>query len=134
MFNRGYVNFICLNPSTADEVQDDNTIRKCIKFAKSWGYESMCVTNIFAYRATKPADMKAYPTPIGPDNDQWIAAVAAEADLVIASWSQHASFLNRSTDVLTLLPSRPKILRMGDQEPWHPLYLPDSSTPIDWPN
>ena len=29
--------FIGLNPSTADEKEDDPTINKCISYAKSWG-------------------------------------------------------------------------------------------------
>jgi hypothetical protein len=45
-----FVQFIGLNPSTADEKQDDPTIRRCIGFAKAWGYGAMCMTNIFAWR------------------------------------------------------------------------------------
>lgn len=30
--------FIGLNPSIADEVVDDPTIRRCIRYAKEWGY------------------------------------------------------------------------------------------------
>lgn len=29
--------FIMLNPSTADELEDDPTIRRCVNFAKKWG-------------------------------------------------------------------------------------------------
>lgn len=131
-----YVNFICLNPSTADETKDDNTIRKCKKFAKTWGFDAMCVTNLFAWRDTSPNQMKLQPEPIGPENDFWLTRIARDADLVVAAWSQHGGFLGRSKDVLTLLPDRPKILRMGtgkNPEPWHPLYLPDSTEPMEWP-
>lgn len=34
-----FVNFVLLNPSTADENADDPTIKACIKFAQNWGYE-----------------------------------------------------------------------------------------------
>ncbi len=30
--------FIMLNPSTADGDQDDPTIRRCVGFAKAWGF------------------------------------------------------------------------------------------------
>jgi len=36
---------IGLNPSTADENENDPTITRCINFAKSWGYGGVCVTN-----------------------------------------------------------------------------------------
>ena len=35
--------FIMLNPSTADELTDDPTIRRCIGFARSWGFGSLAV-------------------------------------------------------------------------------------------
>lgn len=132
------VNFICLNPSTATETLDDPTMRKCIKFSKAWGYDAMCVTNIFAYRATNPEEMKAAADPVGPDNDNWIRHVALQSDLVVAAWSQHAGHRGRSKEVRDLLVRMGKpvhYLRMGTgqaPEPWHPLYLPDSTKPEVW--
>jgi len=49
--------FISLNPSTADEKEDDPTIRRCIGFAKSWGYGGLCMANLFAYRTKSPSEM-----------------------------------------------------------------------------
>lgn len=135
MFSEGdnYVNFICLNPSTADETKDDNTIRKCIKFAKSWGYAGMCVTNLFAWRSTDRKAMMKVDEPIGPDNDYYLWNVAANAKLIVAAWSQDGKHLGRPQDVLKVIPSdRLHYLRMGKSEPWHPLYLPDISKPILW--
>ena len=127
-----YVNFICLNPSTADETKDDNTIRKCVKFAKAWGFDAMCVTNLFAFRATDPKLMKQQDDPIGPENDFYLEAVAKKAAIVVAAWGAHGTHLNRATTVRKNLPVVFRYLRMGNLEPWHPLYLPDSSQPILW--
>lgn len=127
-----YVNFICLNPSTADETNDDPTVRRCINFAKDWGYDGLCVTNIFAYRATIVANMKAHPTPVGPENDMKLVAVAKEADLIICAWGQHGQFLGRSQEVLKLIDGPLHYLRMGKVEPWHPLYLPGNLKPTPW--
>ena len=44
--------FIGLNPSTADEKTDDPTIRKCINYAKCWGYGKILMANLFAFRNT----------------------------------------------------------------------------------
>lgn len=128
-----YVNFICLNPSTADDDKDDNTIYKCKKLANSWGYSRLCVTNLFAYRSTDRKIMLQQDDPVGPVNDTFIHRVAMGADLIIAAWSQDGGHRGRSQDVRKWIPKPMKILRMGKSEPWHPLYLPDSSVPIDWP-
>jgi len=57
----GYAMFIGLNPSTADETLDDPTVRRCINFARDWGYGALCMTNLFAFRSTDPSVMKAHP-------------------------------------------------------------------------
>lgn len=49
--------FVMLNPSTADAILDDPTIRRCIAFAKYWGYDGIRVVNLVAFRATRPTDM-----------------------------------------------------------------------------
>jgi hypothetical protein len=135
-----YVNFICLNPSTATDTKDDNTMRKCIKFSRAWGYDAMCVTNIFAFRSTDPAGLLTTADPIGPLNNGYIYGVAKYAGLVIAAWSQHGGFLGRSTWVRQILRgfNRPiYYLRMGEgkhPEPYHPLYLLDVTKPVLWEN
>ena len=46
---------IGLNPSTADEKVDDPTIRRCVNYAKNWGYGGFLMVNLFAYRTTLPS-------------------------------------------------------------------------------
>ena len=129
---RNFVNFICLNPSTADEQTDDQTIRKCIKFAKSWGYEALCVTNLFAWRSTDRRVLRTEIDPIGRENDFVIERIAAEAAIVIAAWSQDGNLHDRSLWVRRLIKRPIHILKMGKKEPQHPLYLPDATQPVEW--
>lgn len=49
--------FVMHNPSTADANDDDPTIRRCIGFAKSWGYGGIYVGNLTPYRATNPKSL-----------------------------------------------------------------------------
>src|SRR5579859_2539321 len=42
---------IGLNPSTADEVADDPTVRRCKGFARHWGFGRLILTNLFGLRA-----------------------------------------------------------------------------------
>lgn len=128
-----FVQFIGLNPSTADEHKDDNTIRKCVKFAKLWGFDALCMTNLFAFRATKPKEMLAHPFPIGWHNDRWIRNVAVDASMIIACWGQDGVHLGRSTAVSKLLSDfNIHCLKITGGEPHHPLYLRDDTKPFLW--
>lgn len=131
---KGFVQFLCLNPSTADEVVNDPTVARCIRYARVWGYEGMCMTNAFAWRDTDPAKMKAAAEPIGRDNNNWIAEVALKASLIICAWGEHALHLNRAQTVKEILVenARAKLhfLKLNSSgEPGHPLYLSASLTP-----
>lgn len=120
-----YVQFIGLNPSTADEHKDDPTIRRCVGFARSWGYGAICMTNLFAWRDTKPEHMKKAIDPIGPENDSWLVAAAQEAGLKIAAWGNHGAFLDRAQAVCGLIGDLHALtINKATGEPGHPLYVP----------
>lgn len=129
-------NFIMLNPSTADATEDDPTIRRCIGFAKMWGYGRLTVTNIFAFRATDPKDMKAANDPVGADNKTYIRIAAENAEICVCAWGAHGSFCGQDAIVLEWLhniPVAPLALALtkGGQ-PRHPLYLKSDLTPKIW--
>ncbi len=121
---------IGLNPSTADETKDDPTVKRCINFAISWGFGGVFVTNLFAYRATKPFEMKASDEPVGSENDAWIMKLAKEASIVVAGWGNHGSYLSRSEKIRRILKNLHcmKINKSG--EPTHPLYLKADLKPV----
>ena len=122
--DRGYVNFIGLNPSTADENLDDPTIRRCMGFTSAWGYDKLVVTNLFAFRATDPIDMKKAEDPEGYDNTNHIIRVAFGAALVVACWGVHGSFRDRDKQIKALIPDLRCLYKTKDGHPGHPLYLP----------
>ncbi len=124
--------FIMLNPSTADASIDDPTIRKCLGFAMRAGYGGIDVLNLFAFRATNPAELHALArTPeaqIGPDNDRYLASVPAGADVCFA-WGAHARrYASRVAQVRYLLGNTRWLClkRLDDGTPAHPLMLPYS--------
>lgn len=102
-FSAPVVNFIMLNPSTADETVDDATIRRCIGFAKLWGYGGLVVTNLFAFRATDPKRMMAAADPVGPNNDTVILAAAKSTACVVCAWGAHGEFQDRAERVSAML-------------------------------
>lgn len=125
-----YVMFIGLNPSVADENIDDNTVRRCINYAKHWGYGAMIMTNIFAYRSTDPKGLLKVQDPIGPDTDQWLQALAYYASLKIACWGQEKIAHNRGEQVATLISGLSCLGTTKDGSPKHPLYLSKNTTRV----
>lgn len=119
-----------LNPSTADEVEDDPTIRRCIDFAKRWGFGALCMTNIFAWRDTLPENMKAAADPVGKDNDRWLKACAKESGMILAAWGKHGSHIGRAAHVLNLLPQVHCLATNDDNSPRHPLYVAKATKPV----
>lgn len=127
------VTFIMLNPSTADDQIDDPTIRRCINFAKNWGYGGLNVVNLYALRATDPFELWKAEDPIGPENERYLAEAARSGELLVAAWGAHAK-KERAREV-AMLPGFEKLtcLRVTkDGAPSHPLYLRRSLTPIPW--
>lgn len=121
--------FVMLNPSTADASVDDPTIRRCVAFAKRWGYGSLTVVNLFGYRATCPAQLDMVDDPVGPENDRHILeALPQHPDerIVIAWGAQGDNWPDRVREVLRILEdARPVHLGLTkDGCPRHPLYVP----------
>lgn len=132
--DRGVLMVIGLNPSTADETKDDPTIRRCIKFATGWGFSALCMTNLFAYRATKPKDMWAAAEPVGCDNDKWLGLCAAEAGMILAAWGTQPGqgLPMRAGCVLAALPGVYCLGTTEDGQPRHPLYLAGDTKPVEY--
>lgn len=128
--SKPYALFVCLNPSTADETDNDPTLRRCMDFAQSWGYGGLCMGNLFAFRATQPDDLIKSPNPIGDDNDYWLKRLSKNAGVVIAGWGNHGVFLNRSAEVLKNMPELRCLKINKSGQPSHPLYLKKELAPI----
>lgn len=122
--NGPVVNFVMLNPSTADDVFDDPTIRKCIGFAKRWGFSGLVVTNLFAFRATSPLDLKAcrLALAVGPDNDYVLRREASLAGTVICAWGEHGAWKGRDQEVMNGPLAGLDLGRIGSTRTGYPLH------------
>lgn len=137
---------VMLNPSKADWSVNDPTVTRCIRFAQAWGYNSLIVLNLFAWRGTDPRSLlnavKEGHDPIGPDNDAELRAVLTEhaGGTVVLGWGSHP-FLS------SILPARASYVRgmlrelgvnpmcLGhndDGSPAHPLYIPKNARLIQY--
>lgn len=122
--------FVMLNPSTADSGVDDPTIRRCVNFAKAWGYERMEVVNLFAYRATDPRALLRLnhdDDPVGPENLRHIRCLADDptTHLIVCAWGAHGSHIGQADTVRGWM-SDSGLYHLGltkDGHPRHPLYV-----------
>jgi hypothetical protein len=128
-----YVMFIGLNPSTADQLHTDPTVRRCINYAKNWGFGALHMTNLFAWRDTDPAAMKRQAKPVGHKNDTTLKTLASKAGLVVAAWGRHGAHLGRGTAVKEMLPNLHALAVNQDGSPTHPLYLKGHLIPVPLP-
>lgn len=122
-----YVLFILLNPSTADHLQNDPTVRRCIGFAKEWGYNRVVIGNLYAYRSTDPKQLNTHLNPVGPKNIHHLKTVILKANKVVLGWGSNAELPNSENyiiqEVLQLI-QKPYCLGVTKSgQPRHPLYL-----------
>ena len=118
----GYVLFIGLNPSIADEIADDPTLKRCINFAKDWGYGGLIMVNLFAYMATYPSELKKVALPIGKENNNYILKGYQKSQLTVIAWGNDGYLLKRDKEVLAII-ENPMCLNINKSgQPVHPLY------------
>jgi hypothetical protein len=100
--------FAMLNPSKGDAAINDQTIRRCIAFAKAAGCGALVIVNLFALRATKPKQLRGEVPPVGPHNEAVLAAAfalaaaAAPAGPVIVAWGAQPKKLLQGRDVAVM--------------------------------
>lgn len=136
------VTFVMFNPSTADGTYDDQTIRKCVKFTATWGYNTLKVVNLFALRSSDPLAIAEFADPVGEMNDHYLWSVincAQETNQpLVAAWgalgSRTALGLERVRKVAQIVTGAPwqclGICASG--QPKHPLYLRGNTMLEPW--
>ena len=146
---------IGLNPSTADETVDDPTIRRCLGYARDWGFSGLLMTHLFSYRATDPKDLARYMTRLEVDDPREflrvrtanLHRVLGEArqvmlaeGAVLAAWGTQGALFRTARSLCAMLdPFGPEhgyripvaclgVTQQG--EPRHPLYLRRDAVPV----
>lgn len=122
--------FIGLNPSIADENIDDPTITRCINFAKDWGYGTLLMANLFAFRSTYPKNIYLIDDPIGKDNDHYLLECVTQSDLIVACWGNNGTYMNREKVITELVPNLYCLQKNKNGTPHHPLRPPRNIHPV----
>ena len=128
-----------LNPSTADASTTDPTLRRVMDFSSRWGFGSVDVVNLFAWRSPVPSQLSLVPDPVGAGNDEHVGRAARDADAIVVAWGNHGVLPNpvsgskRCDEVRALLEARRQpLLALGATskgQPRHPLYVPADRRP-----
>ncbi|MCH9024733.1 MAG: DUF1643 domain-containing protein [candidate division Zixibacteria bacterium] len=128
--NLPQVMFICLNPSSAAEIENDRTVAKCISFVNSWRiYGGLIMTNLFAFRSTDANQIKLVKDPVGRNNDLWIREGHNDASITLAAWGNGGTHLDRSEQIRNMFKKLYYLSLNQKGEPTHPLYLPFNLKP-----
>lgn len=130
--------FIGLNPSIATAEINDPTIRRCMGYAMDWGLGGILMLNLFAYRATDPADMfkaRKRGVDITGGRRNYFEAMREyiseyQAALTIAAWGNHGG--GRGREALREIPRIHYLRLNANRSPAHPLYLPSDLRPTLW--
>jgi hypothetical protein len=126
--------FLMLNPSRADGLVDDPTVRRCLGFARAWGFSSLSIRNLFPFRATDPTELRSAHDPVGGSRGDAEVQAAVTADLVLCAWGAGVPF-GRDRDALRLLAGKP-LYCLGVTKgghPRHPLYVKANQQPLSFP-
>jgi len=121
--------FAMLNPSTASEHKNDNTVSRCIKFADQWGFSWMWVVNIFSICSSDPKVLYLPGVINEPLNDEYIGAAVDIADRTMCAWGNHGNRIGRGDQVAQMIRDRGKVPfafgltnpLTGTPQPKHPL-------------
>jgi hypothetical protein len=127
--------FVMLNPSTAGEVVDDPTIRRCTGFAKQFRWTRYTVVNLFSARATDPAELLAMKDPVGPDGAVALDAALSRFPAPVAAWGAVDARL--AWRVAEVLKEHPSVAWrwLGTTKagaPRHPLFVPAAQGLVTW--
>ena len=118
--------FVMLNPSTANALEDDPTIRRCIGFAINWGFGSLEVVNLFAWRSSNPRSLIQVADPVGPKNDEYIDMACDRNRQRVAAWGAASRLLGRAETVLEMIRRYGDVWCLGKTcsgQPRHPLFV-----------
>jgi len=128
--------FVMLNPSVANEIDNDPTVERCQRRAVASGFGRLQIVNIFALRSTDPKALYSSNDPVGQENDAAILDAVKSHGMVVCAWGTLGNLNNRGAQVLELIRGTgvvPHYLVLNkDGTPKHPLYVGYDVKPQPW--
>ncbi len=120
--------WVGLNPCWANETKDDTSTSRMAYRAKTLGYGSLYIGNLFAVVAPYPEQLVYGNDAIGQENDKYLVELKKVAGAVVVGWGNHGRSVGRDKSVLDILGKPVYCLAVTKSgAPTHPLYVPWSA-------
>jgi len=120
------VMFIGLNPSTADDKRNDNTITKVMKIAKHNGFGGVYMMNLFPYVTPYPSTLYINDE-ANVINDEWLEKIYDKCKSVVFCWGNFREAIDRSVEVMKIFVHPKCLAKNKNGSPKHPLYCKDET-------
>ncbi len=119
---------IGLNPSTADDKNNDPTIRRCVQLAQYNGYGGFIMCNLFTLVTASPAYLQRHIDEANtPKSDETLIRMIRHTHITICAWGSWSFADNRARHVMTMIKDPQCFVRNLNGSPKHPLYLPSQT-------
>lgn len=130
--------FVLFNPSTADHVKDDQTVKKGLGFCERWSCTEMVFVNLYAFRSSKPKKLWGCDDPIGPENNDHLRRVlkGIVGGRLFFAWGaikgpKMKERVQTICDIVSEMRVQPEALVITKEGfPGHPVMLPYALTPV----
>lgn len=133
--DRPRVLFNGLNPSTANELEDDPTVKRWTGFAQDWGYGGFYATNLYPFITPDPKELVA-PSCYHKANYLSIQMASSLSVLTVACWGDGIKKIPNGKIVAEHVRATYLITPMcfgltASGNPKHPLYLPSDAELVE---
>lgn len=129
---KGLCLWIMLNPSTANVIVDDSTIRKVVGFTWRWGFRFAKIINLHAFRATDPKEIST-PDALDIENIRILIIASVKYDRVVFAWGgglKHSKSPWIADYTARIYRDAVCLGSNGDGTPKHPLYIKYTTEPV----
>lgn len=128
-----FVMFIGLNPSTANESDNDPTIRSVCRIAKNNGYGGVYMMNCFSFVSTDPKGIINNHYSLRW-NDYMLSTIAYKCQDVVFAWGNFdiVRETGRDKELCEMFPNALALQINKNGSPKHPLYVSSKIKPIKY--
>ncbi|MUV36981.1 hypothetical protein JNUCC1_00787 [Lentibacillus sp. JNUCC-1] len=131
------VTFVMFNPTLEDENEADQTLRRCVSFARDWGYGSMIIVNLFSQVTPDPSEIEPQTLEEKITNMKAIRKAVMQSEKVVFAWGEKGSKNNKVVEeVLALVEDEKRFCikrsKTKAKFPLHPLSQKHSEAAIPY--